>query len=1504
MANETTYISFSELSRETLEKVDDRTLRVLMKRAGIWGNEHEAGGDDSGSDDGQVCIVSSSDDEDNDDNDDDNLSSGGGRSGDVSQDGEDESLLVKSLMAVRESFITELLAFKAELDAYEGDFAEIMGNLESESERFGVTQKLLAYGVDDVRDVFEQFRALSRQSAEGNMAPLISVAAEGIATCDILLASPAPCVVFFGETSSGKSTFLNMFLGRTVLPTSLSKCTAFVCEIVYGASPRLLALSTGKKKRKEGAKAQVLYQREDGQEESEAQLDADARAIEACLTMYSKTGETSGESGDAAGSSAFFGGERGSATLSQAHHVLRLEWPSEFLKAGLFLVDSPGLNDSEEQTDAVKMYLKRAIGVVVTVPAGKGLTTKTKSMLKNLIAGGEKEFAMGGISSDLQRRLDAASRLKADQVFLAVTKVDKCLVEDNGNTTTDEVLRLAESTFCSEVEEWGQMLSVEEVGSWNPDNIAGFRPRDMLDCLSNNMGSDALFEPLRVLSSFFSRMYSRLVLRAHGMISQPLETLHESIELMISTIEKAPQLAAGQLATLEGMTTSFNDNVDGLLSSLEASMTGQIDQLAREDGFLAKFVQELLAEDAKWCTMLEYDEDSHFGSKSRVLKKLKENLASMIDDEIATRLVAQSKSMAREAAAHAVNEVVQVASELGAVDHLMGRAVGDQTEIQRRVVEVIQQTQVGSFADYTLPGGLWRRAKYGVLQLLANYESRWDDFARLAWDSFRNMDQASLVEQLADILRNHSEQARVRIRSQLEERFNRGEQISRMARSAQANEAVKEKLYELEQSILDVSKGRQSTFVTAISGELSKQDMLDQLRELEAIRPPPSVAELSAGVVALEEDEFDEEHFRELVADASKEEVWELARVAVMEAELVEGLWVCLETCKETGSVSHLLSKRFAPRDRTLLGEAFFGGNVEIAQLLWSYVESEGADSVDLQGEDVDGWGLVHLALLSNNVELAKWVLKGDGNGGARPVTKLSVLTRDDRKNLWHAAVESNEPHVLRWLLESPETADLAGTQANERLDAEDETGRTPLEVAAAMGRAESVSVFLDVTREERGEGVSVLAAFASVGNNVLEYAIASRNLRVLRSVLRYSQFCQIRFTNAGELLAEVCGAGNVDALRVFGEERPEMIAASVNSLLKEMVSGQNESTTREGALGVANILLGTRGVDVYNVMLSLMRSLEEDESLRGRNSNALLDVLTLESVARPERFLRSLVAFESGLVCRFLVHPRVCNGLSGPLEEVRATVDQVLSLKGGWMRRVLGVVTCGDVRMDGRWVLDEQFASGVNVYTQRESDGTTTYAIHFGSWSSDIVRVLTLRAMRDMCSDAFQDFSVYCVGEDDVPRAIAFAALKGVAVASWSRIVTTTGEPGASTGVPPGAVDSVTRALSIVQEFSEEMESLFQDQMVLAMERLEKTGQDLAEVEAAVEAEGSNPHVDAIVEEKKAAFLEGWALLQLLLDAMARWASVAVYGSDVMRAGLKGRRVVEDWRAKVKVYG
>ena len=64
------------------------------------------------------------------------------------------------------------------------------------------------------------------------------------------------CLMIAGEAKSGKSTFINAYLGTEILPMDVRQCTSSVVEIRYGAEFVLNATyADGRKQKVSGEEA-------------------------------------------------------------------------------------------------------------------------------------------------------------------------------------------------------------------------------------------------------------------------------------------------------------------------------------------------------------------------------------------------------------------------------------------------------------------------------------------------------------------------------------------------------------------------------------------------------------------------------------------------------------------------------------------------------------------------------------------------------------------------------------------------------------------------------------------------------------------------------------------------------------------------------------------------------------------------------------------------------------------------------------------------------------------------------------------------------------------------------------------------------------------------------------------------------------------------------------------------------------------------------------------------
>ncbi len=144
-------------------------------------------------------------------------------------------------------------------------------------------------------------------------------------------------LVVLGEFNHGKSTFVNSLLGNDVLPTGITPTTASINHVVYAAQPS----------------ARVVL------------LNGEAKYLDP-----SQLKEWVTVAGGRAAEVAF----------------VELGYPSELLRNNVVLVDTPGVNDLNEQRAEVTYgYVPRADAVVFLLDAGQALKDSEREFLRSRV---------------------------------------------------------------------------------------------------------------------------------------------------------------------------------------------------------------------------------------------------------------------------------------------------------------------------------------------------------------------------------------------------------------------------------------------------------------------------------------------------------------------------------------------------------------------------------------------------------------------------------------------------------------------------------------------------------------------------------------------------------------------------------------------------------------------------------------------------------------------------------------------------------------------------------------------------------------------------------------------------------------------------------------------------------------------------------------------------------------------------------------------------------------
>jgi ribosome biogenesis GTPase A len=150
-------------------------------------------------------------------------------------------------------------------------------------------------------------------------------------------------LVVLGEFNHGKSTFINALLGKSILPVGITPTTAALAHLRHGDS----------------ARAEIV--RESGAREPLSLDD-----LETWLTVEGEAGRK----------------DKPSDPL--AYVDIRL--PAPFLNSGVTVVDTPGVNDiNQQRADITYGYIPRADAVLFLLDAGQVLTASERQFLEERI---------------------------------------------------------------------------------------------------------------------------------------------------------------------------------------------------------------------------------------------------------------------------------------------------------------------------------------------------------------------------------------------------------------------------------------------------------------------------------------------------------------------------------------------------------------------------------------------------------------------------------------------------------------------------------------------------------------------------------------------------------------------------------------------------------------------------------------------------------------------------------------------------------------------------------------------------------------------------------------------------------------------------------------------------------------------------------------------------------------------------------------------------------------
>jgi small GTP-binding protein len=349
-------------------------------------------------------------------------------------------------------------------------------------------------------------------------------------------------LVVLGEFNHGKSTFVNALLGSDILPTGITPTTASINHVVYAERPT----------------AHVRL------------LEGESKPIE---TNQLKEWVT------------VVGGRASEVAF------VELGYPSELLKNNVVLVDTPGVNDLNEQRAEVTYgYVPRADAVVFLLDAGQALKDS------------EREF--------LRSRVLESAR---DRLIFVLGKMD--MLSKDEQTAVLEYVRggLAKITpdpvvFPLSAKDWAKSKDPESGMPELMTYLERFLARDRAQVILDNAAGDAS----RTAAYLENNLGVRL--RAYDLDIGELELRINAVRDQLDTSKrKLDELHIRIDADAESIKTQIGLDLEAFAKSFVQALPGQIDAVDANDvkAYLPAFIEDKFkewaeVEGAKLAAMLEH----------------------------------------------------------------------------------------------------------------------------------------------------------------------------------------------------------------------------------------------------------------------------------------------------------------------------------------------------------------------------------------------------------------------------------------------------------------------------------------------------------------------------------------------------------------------------------------------------------------------------------------------------------------------------------------------------------------------------------------------------------------------------------------------------------------------------------------------------------------------------------------------------------------------------------
>lgn len=221
----------------------------------------------------------------------------------------------------------------------------LVKDLLQDLQRVAQIRKQLAELIDNMATIIDE---AEEKGDAGSGKLSLAAESEDLHRVSISLRQGVFRILFLGDLKRGKSTVLNALIGERVLPANVTRCTAILTVIQYGVEKTVTVHFTDGKE-PEKLSLDEFYERYTIQPDEAERLDSEDKK----------------------------------AFPNVSHAVIT--YPLALLEKGIELVDSPGLNDTEERNEISLGFIRQSHAVVFVMNAVQAIAETERRYLDNYI---------------------------------------------------------------------------------------------------------------------------------------------------------------------------------------------------------------------------------------------------------------------------------------------------------------------------------------------------------------------------------------------------------------------------------------------------------------------------------------------------------------------------------------------------------------------------------------------------------------------------------------------------------------------------------------------------------------------------------------------------------------------------------------------------------------------------------------------------------------------------------------------------------------------------------------------------------------------------------------------------------------------------------------------------------------------------------------------------------------------------------------------------------------